>query len=119
MSFDPGEVMNAVEDGADRLEKAADAYSDAVKRFEDAQNDYERDFQKQLLVIADRARKAGERVPAGDLRSAEAHQKLDSKVYGEYLAAKAEKEALATRYRALAAAVSARQSLLKALGSAG
>lgn len=115
MTFDPGALMNAVDEGANRLERASEAYHDAVLRYERSEAAYERAFQKQLIVIHHRAKEAKERPPAEDLRRALAHEAIDGEVYGEYLEAKAQREALAVRYRALAAAVSARQSLLKAL----
>ena len=47
-----------------------------------------------------------------------AHDAIDPEVYAEYLEAKAHNAALSVRYRALAASVSARQSLLKAASGA-
>jgi hypothetical protein len=119
VSLDPGKIMADVDKGADRLEAAADTYSKAVLRYEKAENDYERAVQKQLLVVLDKSKKAGERVPAEDLRRAMAHDAIDPEVYAEYLEARAHKESLSVRFRALSASVSARQSLLKSLSGMG
>jgi hypothetical protein len=119
LTFDPGQLMAAVDDGATRLEKAAGAYHDAVLEHERAEALYERDFQKKLLVVYHRAKDSGERMPAEDIRRAMAHELVDAEVYADFLEAKAKREALAVRYRALAASVSARQSLLKSLSGVG
>lgn len=121
MSFDPGQVMADVDTGATRLEKAADTYSAAVLRFEKAEEVYERE-----MALARTMADAGIHASTGKMPSQDRRQDLALKavqrdkpeVYTEYFAAKAEKEALAVRYRALSAAVSARQSLLKALSGA-
>lgn len=119
MTFDPGKVMADVDKGASRLESAADTYSKAVLRFEKAENAYERAVQRQLVVIYDKAKKKGERTPAEDIRKALAHDAIDREIYAEYLESRAQKESLSVRFRALSAAVSARQSLLKSLSGMG
>lgn len=119
MTFDPGETMSAVERGADRLEQAADVMYDATRRFENAENTYNRAVEAELVRIFHDHKQSGERIPAEDLRRALAHAAIEGGIYDEYLAAKAELSAREKRYRALAAAVSARQSLLKALGGLG
>lgn len=112
--------MQSVEDGADRLEKAASAYHDAVKRHEEAEEAYEREMAK-ARIQADHASLNDEnikRLPSKERRqdmALAAVQREQPDVYTAYFAARAQREALAVRYRALAAAVSARQSLLKAL----
>lgn len=116
-NFNPGQLIADVEEGAARLEDAAEKLHDATERFETAEADYERAMQTQLIVIYHQAKETGERLPAEDIRRALAHQAINSNTYGNYLEAKAEKEALAVKYRALSAAVSARQSLLKALSA--
>jgi hypothetical protein len=113
-SFDPGQVMSEVEEGAARLEKAADVYSKAVLRFEKAEQDFELEMAKARL----RADGQSAKLPSQDRRQDTALRyvhDLCTSVYVEYFAAKADKEAQAVLYRALAASVSARQSLLKAL----
>lgn len=89
---------------------------EAIERYEVAEAAYEKAVQTQLIAIYHKAKEAGERLPAEDIRRALAHQEISNEIYAEFLTTKATKEALQTRYRALSAAVSARQSLLKALG---
>jgi hypothetical protein len=118
MSFDPGQVMSEVEEGAGRLEKAADVYSKAVLRFEEAEQEYERilAFKRVETDISFEARTG--KLPSQERRHDIALRSLHESepgVYTEYFAAKADKEAQAVLYRALSASVSARQSLLKAL----
>jgi hypothetical protein len=113
-SFDPGQVMSDVEEGASRLEKAADVYSKAVLRFETAEEAYELEMAKARL----RADGQADKLPSQDRRQDQALRyvhDLHADTYVEYFAAKADKEAQAVLYRALSASVSARQSLLKAL----
>ena len=110
-AFDPGRVMSEVEDGAGRLEKAADTYYAAVKRFEDAEAKYE----MAMAIERTKVYEQHDGKIAADLRNDYALKRLDPEVRTEYAAARADKEALTVRFRALAAAVSARQSLLKAL----
>jgi hypothetical protein len=119
MSFDPGQVMSEVEDSASRLEKAADVYSAAVERFEKAEQEYEFEMAKARMYADSTSMdpKTGRR-PSQERRHDVALtlvQREHSGVYTEYFAAKADKEAQAVRFRALAASVSARQSLLRAL----
>jgi uncharacterized protein YigA (DUF484 family) len=109
--------MSAVETGASKLADAADKYHDAVKRFEEAEEEFEREMAKGRLA-------ADSQMPGGKLPSQDRRQDLaltalhreQPEVYVEFFAAKAHKEAVAVKYRALAASVSARQSLLKAAG---
>lgn len=115
MSFDPGQVMRDVDNGAARLETASDAYAAIVERFEKAENARDMAVAIERTRIYEQAISEGKKVPAEDLRDAMSLQAIDPEVRNEYAAAKAEKEAQAVRFRALLAAVSARQSLLKAL----
>jgi hypothetical protein len=120
MSLNPGQLMSDVEKGAERLEKAADQYSEAVERFETAEEGYEMAMAK-ARTIADHASLNDpdiKKLPSKERRQDIALttvQREQPEVYTEFFAAKAHKEALAVRYRALSAAVSARQSLLRAL----
>lgn len=120
MTYNPGQIFEEVEQGAQRLEKAADAYYEAVREYEEAENDFERELTKQIIAIVHESKQAGEkRPPAEDIRKAMALERIPQEVYTRYLTAKANREALKVRYDALKAAVSARQSLLKALGGLG
>lgn len=113
--FDPGTTMDAVDHGADRLEHAADVLYEAIKRFETAEEALEKAEGKELVRIFHEAQEMGDRPPAEDIRKALARGLIDPVVYQEYLEAKVEKEGLGVRFKALTAAVSARQSVLKAL----
>jgi hypothetical protein len=118
MSLDPGQLMSDVEKGAERLEKAADQYSEAVERFETAEEAFEFAMARERTEADHQALSDTNKLPSQDRRQDIALCILrdnDKEVYVEYFAAKAHKEALAVRYRALSAAVSARQSLLRAL----
>lgn len=114
-SFDPGQVMADVDEGATRLEKAASTYHDAVKRFETAEADFDMAMAKERTRVFE----AHDGKLAADLRNDYALMAIDEATRTEYAAARANKEALSVRFRALAAAVSARQSLLRALQGAG
>jgi hypothetical protein len=107
--------MSDVEVGAARLEKAADAYSAVVRVYEEAESDYEMAMAAERVRIYEQAKKDGERVPAEDLRESLALHAIPENIRLDYSTARANKESAAVRFRALAAAVSARQSLLKAL----
>lgn len=116
---DPTQALSDVDNGASRLEQAAEVLYKAVLRHEKAENDYERAVQRQLIVIEDKAKKAGERVPAEDLRKARAHDAIDPEVYAEYLESKAHRKALEFKFRGLSSSVSARQTVLKSLSGMG
>jgi hypothetical protein len=116
---DPGIVMQEVEDGAGRLEAAADAMYESTLRYEKAEAAYERATQTEIVRVYHDSKKRGERPPAEDLRKALAHAAIEPGIYEEFLAAKAELAARTSRYRALAASVSARQSLLRSFQGAG
>jgi hypothetical protein len=116
--FDPGQVLSEVEEGAGRLEKAADVYSKAVLRFENAEQAYELAMAKLRVTVDLESHKDTGKLPSQDRRQDTALTLIAAEqpdVYTEYFAAKADKEAQAVLYRALSASVSARQSLLKAL----
>jgi hypothetical protein len=118
VSFDPGQVMSEVEEGAARLEKAADVYSKAVLRFETAEEAYERHMAHARLSADVAHQREHKKLPSKERRQDLALRVVhadEEGVYVEYFAAKADKEAQAVLYRALSASVSARQSLLKAL----
>jgi hypothetical protein len=113
MSFNPGLTTVKVDEGAERLEKAADQLYDATKRYEDAEAAWDK---KRLLEYARLYHQLNGKVPGEEVRLGlvlELHG--DSEEYLEWIAAKAEVEALDKRYRAFAASVSARQSLLKVM----
>jgi hypothetical protein len=121
VSFDPGQVMSEVEDSAGRLEKAADVYSAAVERFEEAEQAYELAMAKARIDADFHISTQTGKHPSQDRRQDQALravQREQTETYTEYFAAKADKEAQAVRFRALAASVSARQSLLRALSGA-
>lgn len=111
--LDLGVLEREIEQGAERLELAADRLYDATKRFEDAEAAWDK---KRLLEYARLYHEMNGKVPGEEVRLGlvlELHG--DSDEYLEFIAAKAESEALDKRYRALAASVNARQSLLKRL----
>src|SRR4051812_11962991 len=105
-----GELMNAVEDGAERLEKASDKLYKAIKDAGEAERAYEQRFEQELLTIYHAAKRAGERMPAEDVRRAIAHENVDDGIYAAHLMAKAELAALEKLFRGVEKAVSARQS---------
>jgi hypothetical protein len=119
--YDPVATMSAVETGAAKLADAANVYHDAVERFEEAEEAYEHEMAV-ARTKADHASLNDEKIkklPSKERRQDIAlvwmkREKPD--VYAEFFASKAHKEAVAVKYRALAASVSARQSLLKAAG---
>src|SRR5690554_5448114 len=107
--------MVAVDNGAKALEDEAGAYHASVLRYERAEAQYNKALHTQVIKIVHKYKQAGDKLPAEDVRRALAHESIDPEVYAEYLEAKAQKEATAVRYRALEKALSARQSLLRAL----
>jgi Asp-tRNA(Asn)/Glu-tRNA(Gln) amidotransferase A subunit family amidase len=111
-TFDRGQVEVEVEQGAERLETAAETLYKATVRFEKAEEAWERIAlieEARVAQAIDTYGKTSERTRRGLVLKA--YQSSD--VYLEFVAAKAESNALDKRYRALAAAVNARQSLLK------
>jgi hypothetical protein len=76
---------------------------------------YEQAFEVEVLKVYHEAKRAGERMPAEDVRKAIAHEKMEDEVYAAHLLAKANLAALEKRHRALGMALTARMSLLKAL----
>lgn len=113
VSLDPGALQVAVDEGADRLEAAADALYKATVKAGQAELVFEK---ARLVALATLHREAESgKLPAQDIRQALIFPRLSSE-WDDYYVAKYELEAVEKRYRALAAAVSARQSLLKARG---
>lgn len=107
--------MRQVEGGADRLEAAADGLYRATKQAAEAEAVYDEAYEKELLTIYHEAKRAGDRMPAEDVRRAIAHEALDDGIYAAHLLAKAELAAGEKLMKGLLAATSARQSVLRAL----
>jgi hypothetical protein len=119
---DPLQVMGEVEEGAGALEKASASMYRATLAFEQAEARLERELQKEIVRIYNDSKRAGERPPAEDLRRALALDALERRepgLYQNFLATKARLAARTSRYRGLAASVSARQSLLRSFQGAG
>ena len=112
MSLDPGAAQVAIDEGADRLEKAADALYDATVKAGNAELEFQR---ARLMFLAGLHRKM-DRLPAQDIRDALVKEAV-GEVWDAFYIAKYEQEAIEKRYRALAASVNARQSLLRARGA--
>jgi len=117
--LDPGAVTAAVDEGATRLERAAESLHAAVLDAEKASQVYDEAYEKELLRIYDEAKKSGERMPAEDVRRALAHHRIESKVYIAHVEAKATLAAQEKLFRGLEKSVSARQSVLKLVGAGG
>lgn len=117
-TFDPGQVVSDVETGASRLEDAAEKLYDAEIEWEAAEEAYDSELSKLRLEADFRFFDSHNKMPSQERRQDMAVKVLQEEradIYIEYHRAKANKEALALKYRALSAAVSARQSLLKVL----
>lgn len=111
--FDPLAIMKAVDEGAAKLEKAADTIANAVRDAAECEAAYDEAMEKELIRLYDSAKRAGERLPAEDVRTALAHEKVEAGVWAGHLMAKANLAALDKQMKGLSAAVSARQSLLR------
>jgi exonuclease VII small subunit len=112
MTFEPTATMDDLDRGRKRLDQAADIYHDAVEKYEDLEQAFELEMAK-ARVAADNA---SEKLPSQDRRRdlALIHvHREHPELYANYHAAKAHKEAVAVKYRALAASVNAAQTLLR------
>lgn len=117
-SFDPGRLIRDVDEGASRLEQAADALDTATRQFEELEEQVDLELAKLRLEADSTHLSEHGKLPSQERRNdiALTALKRDHPVlYSDFFAAKATVEALSVRYRSLAAAVSARQSLLRAL----
>jgi hypothetical protein len=116
---DAGALQAAIELGAERLEKAAGAIHHATIEAGEAEHAYEKALEKELLTIYHEAKRAGERMPAEDVRRAIAHEQIEDEVYALHLHKKAHLAAQEKLFKGLQAALSARQSLLRFIGGIG
>lgn len=114
-SLDPHQLMVSIEHSARLLDSAGARLAAVTKKLSTVQAEYEAAFEAALITIYDASVKNGARMPAEDVRKAMAHQQIPSKLYGDFLATKAELDALRAWTRATEAALSARQSLLSTL----
>lgn len=115
-TFDPVATVEAVDRGAEEIERAAADLAKAIHDKEVAEHAYLQAKEVELIKIYDAAKKAGERLPAEDVRQALAHRNLPEGVYKTHLVTKAAADGAEKLFRAKMQAVSARQSVLKALG---
>lgn len=114
--MDQGSLERDVEEGAARLEVAAEALYDATIARGKAEVEYER---ARLKALANLHREYEEkRLPAQDVRDSLIFPLLSNE-WDNFYVQKYTEEAMDKRYRALQHAVSARQSLLKARSSLG
>lgn len=113
MSLDPGATQVAIDEGAERLEEAADAVHKAITAEGKAEHAWQR---ARLLCLAHLYRDGGGKLPAQDIREAVAQQE-HSEEWDAYFIAKYQREAVEKSSRLLAAAINARQSLLRARGA--
>jgi hypothetical protein len=110
--FDRGNVERQIEQGADALEEMADELYEATKGFEEKEAKWERHAliaEARIAQDEDQYGKTSERVRRGLVLETF----REKPVYLEYVAARAQAHALDKKHRALAAAVNARQSLLR------
>lgn len=115
MSLDPIEVMNRISEDAAALDGDGKDIHDAILDLQEAEQAYQEARNIALIELMDEYKAAGERLPAEDMRSALVHRRVDKKLYGRYLSAKARTEALRAWTRTRENALSARQSLLSTL----
>jgi hypothetical protein len=118
VTFEPPQILAEVEAGAAEIEKLTDQLAEAIRADAEAEIAYDEQFEKALLGIYHRAKDSGERMPAEDVRKAVAHDEVDDGIYGAHLMARANLNALDKKLKGCLAATSARQSLLRAMGSA-
>lgn len=115
-SLDVGQLQVDLEQGAERLEKAAEALYGATLAYEKAEEAWERVRLLELANIYEEHERQGKRMPNERVQNGLVLRTFATdEVYITFRETKAAKEALDVRYRALAAATSARQSLLKAM----
>lgn len=115
MSLDPVDVMVAIDSDAALLDQASKDLYDSIRAVATAEREYEHARSVKLIELMDEYRQAGERLPAEDLRNALVHKRIDKRLYGDWLSAKARADALRASTRAKENALSARQSLLSTL----
>jgi hypothetical protein len=114
-AVDPARVMLQLDTAARQIDATSKELGQAIKSRADAENEYRRLLEIALIEIKDEHADEGKRLPAEDLRTAMAHQRIDRTAYATYLTAEAKVNALTAFLRGLSAATSARQSLLSAL----
>lgn len=111
----PHELMAQIEADAHSLDAGGRQLATAIRRSVDVTQAYEIAFESEKIRIYNAAKMSGERMPAEDIRNAIAHKAVDHAVYARFLTSQAEIEALKAWTRTVAAALSARQTLLNVL----
>lgn len=109
MDRQPFHVLQDIERVTKELEQAGDKFAEVRIELAGAEQLYEQEFAKQLLIVYNRGKEEG-KVPAEDLRKAMAHAALDQRTWAKYLTKKAEVEAMKV-------GIGVRQSILSALQS--
>ncbi len=112
---DPVSLIRQIDDGARALDTSGRELGLSIKAAAEAEIEYERSMTIELLKVKDEYDAQGEKLPAEGLRTAMAHKRIKAAVYADYITTKARVDALRGYLRALEAATSARQSLLKAM----
>ena len=110
----PGPIMAEILRSAQMLDECGFKMREAITEEADARLAYDRKVEIAKIEIYDKSKRAGERPPAEDLRTALAHRVAEDE-YARYLKAKAGCEALKAWQVSLRASTSARQTLLSTL----
>ncbi len=113
--LNPVELINTIARDARRLDEGGRRLANAIQQLADREREYRKSVEDARIRIYHDSKESGERMPAEDIREALAHRQIPSAVYSEFLAAKAEVDALKAWTRTVEHSVSARQSLLAAL----
>lgn len=111
----PHELMSAIDAAARSLDAGGRRLAQAIQKLSTHEQNYEKARQDALITIYHDAKESGQRMPAEDVRQALAHRQVPNEVYGAFLAAKAEVDALKAWCRVTEASLSARQTLLNVM----
>jgi hypothetical protein len=82
---DPVTLMTEITADVKALDATGRELGKAIKVLAESELKYEQALQSQLVTQLHDAKETGQRLPGEQLRSAIAHQQIDSKVYAEYL----------------------------------
>jgi hypothetical protein len=108
-------VMEAINHDCRLLDRLGRELADAIRDQATVERDYELAIERVKLELFDEYKSRKERLPAEDMRRALAHQRVNPDLYGRFLMARANANALKAHARTVEAALSGRQTLLGVL----
>lgn len=108
----PHHVLSDIQAVRGALQELGSQYTAARRELVTAEIAYEKAIAGAIIVLTDKYKRDGERLPAEDVRKALAHNAIDDEVWSKYLEAKAKADSMERMFQVHRSVLSGLQSEL-------